>query len=370
MSKLGRAYETLKDDSSRRAYDLIYPSLTSRHPFAQSTPTSYTHTASSTQQAEAHEAAQIAALQKSKQERDARWRIKKSAFDWSIANLQRGIRELEGKIKILDVTIAAEAAKEAQKNSWTTWFLSPITKKIEETEEDKERKDRERQERAIEKDMKERRLSSKKADLKKEDTALKTAKAELDAANRCDEGKIQVIQARIQARETRQRQEREKVERERIAKIWKQQQEQREKREREAAEALRKQLAEEQAARQKQQAEESRRLQEILRNETRRYKEEYTHYSPYERSTHRTQTSACSHDGWWSKVHGRTACPKCHEVWTYLLECPGCSMKACPKCQADIRPRNRGYRGRTNYRAPPRMRTPSPDYHDEYLWYD
>ncbi|EPE28670.1 Chaperone J-domain-containing protein [Glarea lozoyensis ATCC 20868] len=107
FQQLGRSYETLKDESKRRAYDLIYPSIIrSRHspvPPPASTPQSEALT----------EAAQIAALQKSKQERGARWRTKKNAFDSSIWELQRDIRRLELEIKNLDDIVAAEAAEEA-----------------------------------------------------------------------------------------------------------------------------------------------------------------------------------------------------------------------------------------------------------------
>lgn len=221
-----------------------------RTPSPQNTQTPRPPPASTPQPEALNEAAQIAALQRSKQERGARWRIKKNAFDSSIVELQIGIRHLEQEINNLDSVFAAEAAIEAQKNSWRTWLLSLISKKAEDTEEEKARKDRERQERRIEKDMKERRLVLKKADLKREENLSRKAKEEIDAADLGDDGKIRAIQVRIWARETREKQEREKVERERKAKFWKQQQEQREKWEREAAEALRKQQAEKRAAEQ------------------------------------------------------------------------------------------------------------------------
>ncbi|KAI4228051.1 MAG: hypothetical protein L6R40_008165 [Gallowayella cf. fulva] len=275
---LGRAYETLKDESQRQAYDLIYPSLTRRPPFPQTTQTSRPPPASTSQPEALNEAAQIAALLKSKQERGAQWRIKKSVFDSSIFELQRGVRQLEQEIKNLDSIVDAEAAIEAQKNSWTTWLLSSISKKAEDTEEEKAHKDRKRQERRIEKDIKERRLVLKQAGLKKEENLFRKAKEEIDAADLSDEGKMRVIQARKWARESRERQEREKAERERQANIWKQQQEQREKREREAAEALRKQQAENRAAEQKRQEEETRKWQNMINNNgTRKYWEQHTH---------------------------------------------------------------------------------------------
>ena len=363
-SKLGRAYETLKDESKRQAYDLIYPSLTRRRP-SQTTQTPRPPPASTPQPEALNEAAQIAALQKSKQERGARWRIKKKTFDSSIFELQRGIRQLEQEIKNLVSIFDAEAAIEAQKNSWRTWLLSSISKKAEDTEEEKARKDRERQERRIEKDMKERRLGLKKAELKREEDLSRKAKKEIDVADLGDENKIQMIQASVRAREFRQRQEREIAERERKAKIWKQQQEEREKREREAADTLRKQQAEKRAAEQKRQ-EETRRWQDIFKHEAGKYQEQHTHPNLPKGSTRQAYTSACCHDGWWSKVQGRTACPKCDEVWTYLLRCPGCQMKACPRCQAVLRPRKHGYATRTNRKAPPQQRTPSPGFNYDY----
>ena len=294
-----------------------------------------------------------------------RWRITKNAFDLSILELQRSIRQLEQQIKNLDMISDAEAAKEAQKNSWTSWLLSSVSKKAEDTEEEKARKDRERQERRIEKDMKERRIILKKAELNKEENISRKAKEEIDAADMSDEWKIQVIQARIQARETRERQERERAEKERMAKIWKQQQEQQEKREREAAEALRKQQAEKRAAEQKRQEEEIRKWQEII-TETRKYREQHTHPNLPRGSTRQAKTSCCRHDGWWPKVQGRTACPECDESWTYLLKCPGCEMKACPRCQAAIRPRISRNTARTNRYAPPQARSPSPDFDYDY----
>ena len=333
--KLGRAYETLKDESKRRAYDLIYPGIRRSSPFPQPTQTPRPPPASPSQPEALNEAAQIDALQKSKQERGARWGTKKNALSSSIFELQRNIRRLEQEIKNLNSVVAAEAATEAQKNSWGTWFLSPIYRKAEDSEEEKERKDRERQERKIEKDMKERRLELKKAELRKQEGLLIRAKEDVDAADMVENGKIRVLQQRIWARETKERQDREKTERDRLARIWKQQQEQREKRDREAAEALRRQ-----------------------------HEEEQKRYEERTRASRQAYTSTCRHDGWWPKVQGRTACPECDEIWTYLLQCPRCSMKACPKCQSAIRrTRNATRPVRGN---PSRVRTPSPTFYYDY----
>ncbi|KAL8991624.1 MAG: hypothetical protein Q9169_007808, partial [Polycauliona sp. 2 TL-2023] len=363
---LGRAYETLKDTSQRQAYDLIYPTLT-RGPFSPQTTQKPCPPSASTPQTDAlNEAAQIAALQKSKQERAARWQIQRNAFQSSISELWKFIHQLDQQIRILDNYFDAEAAMDAQKNSWTTWLWSSITNRAEDTEEEKERKDRERQEKRIEKDIKERRLVAKQSNLKKEQDLLRNTKEEIDAADRRDDERIQVIQFRIWARETRERQEKEKLERERMENIRKQQREQMEKSRREAAEAFKKQQAESRAAEQKRQEEETRKWWENLKSPPKKHhwEQQQAHPNPPKKSTRRAHTSTCVHNGWWPKVQGRTACPECSDIWIYLLQCPSCEMKVCPKCQAAVRRRMPRNSARTNRRVPPRVRTPSPNYFD------
>lgn len=300
-------------------------------------------------------------------------------LDSSIFELQREIRRLEQEIKILSSIFAAEAAAAAQKNSWGAWLLSSIYKKVEDSEEEKGRKDRERQERRIEKDMKERRLESRKANLKVEQDVLRKKKEEVDAADLCDKRKIQAIQHRIWAREQMERQEKERVERERLAKIRKEQQEQREKREREEAEMFRKLQAEAFAAELKRHEEEIRRRQQqqqrerreqrrhggettgwtkFMRDAAQTHRERDTHFESNDRFASATSESSCRHHGWWTDVRGRTVCPECYEIWPYMLQCPGCQMKACPSCQARIRPKRRNMT--RNTRNPPRETASSP----------
>jgi hypothetical protein len=235
----------------------------------------------------------------------------------------------------------------------------------EDSEEDKARKDIARQERRMEKDMKERRLALKEDSLKKEENLLRTAKDEVDAADLADDRKIRMIRDRIRARETYERQEKERAERERLAKIRKQQREEQEKRDREAAEAYRKRQAEARAAEQKLKEEQAKQWQKTV-NELRKkanHSSQHARSNVPQRGARRASKLTCSHDGWWPKVQGQRACPECSDVWTYLLQCPGCDMEACPKCQAAIRPS----RPRTHRRAPPRVRTPSPDF-SYYDW--
>lgn len=308
----------MKDESKRREYDRIYPSLRGRRTSASNTHTSFPTSASTPQQESLSDAIQLAAILKSKQEREERWRIKRNGFDSSIFEHRRGIARLEQEIKILESIFAAEAAAEAQKNSWGTWLLSPLYKKVEDSDEVKERKDRERQERRVQKDMKERRLISSKEALAAEEARLKQAKEEIDAADLCDTNKIRNIYARTRARETREREEREWRERQR------QEKERQERQERERAEA-------ERNLRQQRGADEAFRRQ---------LAQAYARAAAAaEQRRREASASICQHEGWWPKVQGRASCPDCHDRWTYLLQCPSCEKKACPKCQAAIRRR-------------------------------
>ena len=179
-----------------------------------------------------------------------------------------------------------------------------------------------------------------------------------------------MIQDRIRARENWERQEKEREERERIAKIWKEQREQQEKRDREAAEALRKLREEEEIAELKRQEEEARKWQKNFDEKTKRFQDPNAYlpeqFFTAEGSSRQASISTCRHDGWWPKVQGRRACPKCGEIWTYLLQCPGCKIQACPRCQSTIRPKLPRNTARTNRRAPYGVRSSSPDFFDYY----
>ncbi|KAK5687964.1 hypothetical protein LTR17_026612 [Elasticomyces elasticus] len=383
---LGQAYETLKDENTRRGYDLVYHSIKRCDPCPGATPSPRTFPTPPPQSRAISEAAQIAVLQKSKQERAARWQTKKTAFDSAVFELQRDIRQLEQKIRNLDSIIAAEAAVEAQKNSWSTWVLSPVYKKVEDTEDEKARKDIERQEKKMERDMKERRLDSKKADVKKKELLLSKAKAFIDAADRSEDEKLLAIRAGQAARDDWERKVKERDERERLAEIRRQkeqhgerqrvererlekalrrdevQRQERQRTEEAAAELSRQRDAEKRAAEQRGQAEESRRRQKMLDDEARRRRRFDTQYKSPSSSTRQVYSSTCLQGGWWDKAQGRKACPECHEVWPYLLECPGCAVKACPKCQKDMRPRMPHGQANTTRKESSKMTTPSPDF--------
>ncbi|KAJ4300740.1 hypothetical protein N0V90_002828 [Kalmusia sp. IMI 367209] len=277
---LGAAYETLKDETRRRDYDLLYPSIKRSHPSSANTQAPNSPPTWTPRSEALSDAAQLAVLDNHR-----------------FPELQRRIRQLELEIKILAKIEAAEAA---QKNSWVAWLLSPVYRKPEESEEERERKDRARQERRIEKDMKERRLESRRTDLKNEQNLFIKAKEEVDAADLSDDVKIRTILARIWLRESLEREERERAERDKAARFWKEQQEQwaqqarearerveqlrrhqegqRLKREQEAVEALRRRHAERQAAERKRNEEGIKIWQKILAEQAKRNRTQRTNF--------------------------------------------------------------------------------------------
>ena len=335
----------MRDADKRRAYDLIYPSITRSQSNTQNTQTPRSQaasnsqsntqhtqtprpqTASTSQSEAASELSRIHALRKEKEDRNARWKTRQHVFEASMFEMRRSIRRLEQEVQNLASIQAAEAAVEARKNSWGTWLMSPFYKQLSESEEEKARKDRERTERRIEKDLKERRLASHRAELAEKERQMEQAQDDVDAANLRTDQTIHVIEATRRSRETRERLERERVERERMEK-----------------ERVAKEKAEREAR-----AAESARQAEYLRSQHRRQDGfYYPYFSDRRSSAHQahTSSSACVHRGWWDTVQypTRTACPRCRDSWNYLLQCPGCKMKACPKCQSELRPSGR-FRG-------------------------
>lgn len=274
--KLGKAYETLRDGDKRQAYDLIYPSVpkvrappeVKQNPLAkqnhqakqnpqakQNTPAKQTsqtqYSEASSPQAEQRphtrksealsETAQIAILQKSKQEREVEWQALKNSYDSSILELHKEIQWLQQEIKTLDNIEAFETRKKARESNWGTWIVSSKGKKVEDVdnEDEKEHKENERQKRGIERDWKKMRLELARTLLKELERLIKDAEKKHDAEDLEDDLKMGVLY-KIWSREAEERQEREKMERgrkggkmqekERVelegtSKIWKQEQE-------------------------------------------------------------------------------------------------------------------------------------------------
>jgi hypothetical protein len=385
--KIGAAYETLKDESKRRQYDLSQPKLKSKS--ATSPPkntqayTSPPKPTSSDYDNESQAAAAITAVQQSKYERASRWWKRQTEYDNEISELRKEGQKLRDAVRRFEEITKAENAEKAAENSWTTWLLSPVYKRPVVTEEEKEQKARDRLQRVHAKSFKERDLKKIEEKLKEKEAIHARLRQEFDNANRKDdeakamiEGRIRSIRAREmlekmriereeQERVRREQLEKERVEQEKWDRLWREQREkerveqekrdriwreQREKKEREAAKAEQERLKKMLEQAEKRAAEAAARdKQEILnragRRATRTGKVVDTEPFYSSASTFDAAVGNCIHDGWWTKVEGRRACSRCSTTYGYLLECPGCQMKTCASCQQELRPPKRNRAG-------------------------
>jgi hypothetical protein len=389
--KLGKAYETLKDECKRREYDRQYSENKSKST-TQPSNTSYStpHKQPTTKNDEvdtSKERAGIAAILKAKATCAAQWSKTRKVYEDAIFELQREVRKLQVAIREVDDKEKQVEAEEAAKNSWTAWMLRPIYGAPIETEEEKESKSRERLGRMHSKDIKERELKRKEQELKEWAEQFRAKEREKEAADKKHDADRATLEAAIwlknemlkQQRERvereanekarRERMEKERVEREAAAKAWREElekqrketearerawREQREKDKREAA-------AQQRARREKQDKEAQQRERDQagsfrnrgMRPSNSRYKswetrdEPATTDFPFETFSAAgsafTARSACTHDHWWNKTEGRTNCESCGVLrFNYFMQCPGCNMKACPDCMhSKLRPRKR-----------------------------
>jgi curved DNA-binding protein CbpA len=231
--KIAEAHETLTDESKRRAYDLLY--------FAKEGTTSssgYRNTpprASPPRSNALSDAAEIASLQRSRNDRFNRWRISRAAILSAICGYKMAIELLEHEIGILTSIEAAEAAVEARDRSWTMWLLSSWYKKLERSEDDKAHDNRARQERRMRRNLQERFLEMKKSALEQQRASFENGKKDYELADSVDDRKIDVIRDRASERRCREvqaaRAKAERVERlrmEQAARQWELERRQRE----------------------------------------------------------------------------------------------------------------------------------------------
>jgi hypothetical protein len=352
--ELLRAYRTLKNESARRDYDLVYLSLRRKTALSdEHARESHKSPAPKPSLETESEQAQIAALQKAKQERAAQWLKEEMIHQSSISKIQRRVKRFEQAIDDLAKIAADEAAAEERKNSRSTRIPSRLHE-VEESEKVVTEKERARQERRIEKEMTEQRLEAVKARLATAETSMRTSEAKVRTADWKDEMMIQDLHYRIQRREHREQQQRKSAARKVREEQMRKQQEDWEKAQREAKEPWWKQQQADRIAE-----------QIHLKEEPKRWEEHLADLEAWhERAAPRRAN--CCHGGWWPKVETRAACPECDQVWNFLLECPECSMRACAKCQAEVRPTYQ-YQGKTHKRrAQPRVPVPNSGYGFEW----
>ncbi|KAH8805183.1 DnaJ domain-containing protein [Xylogone sp. PMI_703] len=386
---LGTAYETLKDDNKRRVYNLIYYARIKKkasHSQPKSTePTSRSApSGSNTRGYNVNpEAAQISAIIIAKQQRATEWlRVQKQYSDIMSA-IKEEAQKIHDGINLLVEIDKAEDAEDAAAKSWTTWLLSSIYQKRVRTEEEKATRASERLQRLHNRSFKEMDLKKKESKLKEYEDILRIRREEFDRANKKDDNVKAQLEEKIRIREKREKEKKERVEAEVRAEAWKKYWEQREKeaaeqrkkdeerRQQQEKEAAQRRMREQEERRKKAEAAERawKKMEETLEEEMRKARS-----AGFGKTQGAKEQEICDHDGWWNKVSGRLACEKCFAAhYGYLLQCPGCQMKACATCQAALRPRRHNYRKKFDRRPKEewaKSPSPEPQSYTSYYEYD
>jgi hypothetical protein len=302
------------------------------------------------EEAGAHsEAADLAALRRTKHDHRQRWEVEKTAFELKLLATRNQIEQVKQEIHELNATTAAERAADEWNNGWAAWLLSFVYELRKITIEEKERKDMDRRERSIRKSLMETQVQSYEAALRNLQASFERAKYDADAAIKVVKAAIWVIKNRIYDREYHRRVAKTKQENERLqridAAIWGTYRIQPTQpfglpvgRSDVATQAIvHMRRAEAEATQQRRHEQEAERRQNLFDAQARRGQEPYFLSTDPELSRRSHDTMGCIHDGWWDKVQGRAACPDCHANWNYLLQCPNCVKRACPKCRDQIR---------------------------------
>lgn len=282
----------------------------------------------------------------------------------------------------------AEQAEEEFANSCIGWIWSLFYKKVEDTEEEKERKANERVQILRIRRLTEDKSRQREAELKVIEDVLLQKQYDFISQNMVDDCRESAIEERNSQRKAEEQEEKERVERvarerieceahrkcerERLRKekadaVWRAARKAEEdairhefernekvRQERELLEWLELQATQE---RRRQQAEEDARMQrqEELRLWLTNQSSPYTpsselhraemHSSRYSRSNDSfptyTSQSGCLHGGWWPQIDGYMACENCNDWHGYLLQCPDCEIRTCASCQKVLRPPKR-----------------------------
>jgi curved DNA-binding protein CbpA len=202
---LGLAYETLNDETKRRAYDRIYPSIRLYRESPQSSnPTKQSETR--------RDDDLLATLRCENEARSSQWKVEQEGLMPPIIALQRSIRALEKETKDLrDAADAAAPAAKARERNLTA------SDHFEGKQDETARKERRRQKRRARRDeikSKEWQLSLQEAALQEKQKVLYRAEAAIDAANFINNRKMRAIEVRRHGSKVREQRERERERRE------------------------------------------------------------------------------------------------------------------------------------------------------------
>ncbi|KJX94836.1 hypothetical protein TI39_contig4155g00008 [Zymoseptoria brevis] len=224
FQRLGQAYETLKDATKRRAYDLSHPLFTPGVSFSWTwNPTStaftgtFNFTTSSTygtstapQQKPyhppsaprrgsdlSHDKAKIASIRKARNARNMNWHKSWRGFQDRIVQHKSDIQILKQQIKNLEAKRDAAEPLQAGEGFLERLEISSDSRRQEGIEKGKLEKKRTMQEKRLEQVIKEERLQVKQAELVREEEECKKKEQEFRDAEAADEIAIAALRERV-----------------------------------------------------------------------------------------------------------------------------------------------------------------------------
>ena len=377
--KLRNAYATISDSQQRRDYDMRWPSIRDRLRTQQEAEKREMEAAQADEK-RAAEAAQaekertVEARARKQKEDTAREGLLRNLeqsrrrYDSDIFEMSRATWKLEADLKRLKVQDEEDVRKEKERNGWWAYFTSPTYGQEKETDEQKQKREENCVHRIASRRIKENELAEKRAKLKKLQDILSKVNGRIAAEKMKVEDEKFKAEAEARARKLQEetaRAMREAQERadefhrqraERAAKeareakaafdAWQAQERAREAQERAraAAERRREQEADELAeaaararerAEQKATAREAAAAASLAAAAAKRARKARNERASQQDT--RSGTSACRHDGWWSKVEGTQPCVSCQIIQKrFALQCPQCKMVACASCQKTL----------------------------------
>lgn len=401
--QLNRAYETLKEESSRRIYDIKWPHIAQIYRTAQEKAKKDAEAATAESEMAAKEKATRDAEDRKSRAIMEGLLKRKQHYESEVFEANRVITRLQSELNNIKAAEDKALLEERERNSWFAYAKSSLFGASKEPEEVRKERDVQHLHRVASKRIKEEDLSRREEKLK--GWADMLFKVEREIATEISKRREREMQAE---------REREEVRRRRDAEAWKKRQdefmeqlrarraaaeareaqqraaeeqqrkeaEERRKRQAKEAEELRKKWAEEQRKREEEHQRRNKEAEERRNKEAeeRRKREEKTeswrqratetarasrqdgagatpgratrstptkppNSSGAPRTSWGSSSTSCQHRGWWEKVEeGDLMCENCNSVQRrFLFQCPGCQMKACAECRIDLKPS----RGRT-----------------------
>ena len=351
----------MSDPAERRIYDLKWAGIRQRKAAEEESEKRQTEASRNERNRAAEEK-----VRKQKEEASLREQLQdlerqRSEYETKIFECSRAIRNSSATLKRLQERDDEDIRKESERNSWWTFFTSPIYgKQVPETEEQKQQREYHRLQRVHSKSIREQNLIQEEAKVhnlrdRLQDVTSKIAvlKRKREEARLADEARVQERlrreqeakrRAEAQAQEAKRRAEAQ-AEYERQAK-WKAEWEAelaRRRKEEAVKLAARK-------AKEAQEAEETQRRARVAREAREAQVKKMMAQERAAQAARRTKAqgpsppdfsstpNSCRHKAFWPKIEGATRCQNCNTVQKrFAFECPGCNMIACAACRQTLR---------------------------------